>query len=100
MQKRAFHLLGRAEESLAGAGQLCARRAPVEEFRAEGCLERRDAAAHRGVIEPQPLGGGDELPGPGDGEENPDVVPVHDVEALAHFRTAVARTPPLLCAKS
>ena len=77
MQERAFHFLGRAEEALAGAGQLRAGRAPVEQFRAERGLQRRDPAADGRMVEPQALGGGDELPGARDGEEDPDVVPVH-----------------------
>jgi hypothetical protein len=100
VQKGAFHFLGRAEKALAGAGQLRARRAPVEQFRAERGLERRDPAADRRVIESQSFGGGDELAGPRDGEEDPDIVPIHDCQTLAHFRTAVARTPTLLCAKA
>ena len=63
MQERALHLFRRADEALAGAGQLRAGRAPIEQFRAERRLERRDAAADRRVVELQPLGGGDELPG-------------------------------------
>ena len=39
--------------------------------------ERGDAAADRRVVELEPLGGGDELPGARDSEEDPDVVPVH-----------------------
>jgi len=89
-----------SRKPLAGAGQLRARRAPVEQFRAESSFERRDPAADRRVIESQPFGGGDELAGPRDGEEDPDIVPIHDCQALAHFRTAVARTRILLCAKA
>ena len=77
MQEGALHLLGCGEETLAGAGELRAGRAPVEEFCAERRLERRDPAADGRVIELEALGRGDELPGAGDGEEDPDVVPVH-----------------------
>jgi hypothetical protein len=77
MQEGALHLLGCAEETLAGAGQLRTRRAPVEEFCAERRLERRDPAADRRVIELEALGRGHKLPGAGDREEDPDIVPIH-----------------------
>ena len=77
MQEGALHLLGGGEEALARAGQPGARRPPVEQARPERRLERRDAAADGGVVEPQPFGGADELAGAGDGEEDPDIVPVH-----------------------
>jgi hypothetical protein len=77
VQKRALHLLGRADEPLAGAGELRAGRAPIEQLGAELTLQRRDAAADRRVVELEPLGGGDELPGARDGEEDPHVVPIH-----------------------
>ena len=92
MQERALHLFGCAEESLAGAGQLRAGRAPVEQFRAERGLQRRDAAADGRMIELQPLGGGDELPGARDREEDPDVVPVHAARfsTFSHSRCAIS----------
>ena len=77
MQEGALHLLRCGEETLAGAGELRACRAPVEEFCAERGLERGDPAADGRVIELEALGRGDELPGAGDGEKDPDVVPIH-----------------------
>ena len=76
MQERALHLLGGADEALAGAGELRACRAPVEQLGADRFLERRDAAADRRVVELEPLGGGDELPAAGDSEEDADIVPI------------------------
>ena len=99
MQERALHLLGGADEPLAGAGELRARGAPVEQLGADRGLERRDAAADRRMVELEPLGGGDELPAAGDSEKDADVIPVHG-KRLAHFRTADARSLKLLCAKS
>ena len=78
VEEGAFHFLGRAEEAVARRGQRRARRAPLEQLRAERRFERRDAAADGGVVEPQALRRSDELPGAGDGEKDPDVVPVHD----------------------
>ncbi len=46
-------------------------------FRAERGLEGSNAAADGRMIEFQPLGGGDELPGARDREEDSHVVPVH-----------------------
>ncbi len=78
VQERAFHLLGGADEALARAGELRARRAPVEQLGADRFFKRRDAAADRRVVELEPLGGGDELPAARDCEENPDVIPIHE----------------------
>ena len=99
MQEGALHLLGGADEALARAGELRAGRAPVEQLGADRLFERRDAAADRRMIELEPLRGGDELPAAGDGEEDADVVPIHQ-RYLAYFRTADARSLKLLCAKS
>ncbi len=77
VQERALHLFRRADEPLAGAGELRPCRAPVEQFRANRFFERRDAAAHRRVVELESFGGGDELAAPRDSEENPDVIPIH-----------------------
>src|SRR6202451_2842494 len=75
MQERAFHLLGGADEALARAGELGARRAPVEQLGADRFFERRDAAADRRMVELEPLGGGDELPATSDSEEDGGVIP-------------------------
>ena len=77
MQERALHLLGGADEALARAGELRARRATVEQLRADRGLQRRDATADRRMVELEPLGGGDELPAPRDCEEDADVIPIH-----------------------
>jgi hypothetical protein len=76
VQERALHLLG-ADESLARACELGPRGAPVEQLGADRGLERRDAAADRRVVELEPFGGGDELSAARDGEENADVIPIH-----------------------
>ena len=83
VQERALHLLGGADEPFAGAGKLGARRPPVEQLGADRCLQRRDAAADRRVVELEPLGGGDELPAAGDSEENADVIPIHAIRRSA-----------------
>jgi hypothetical protein len=77
MQERAFHLLGGADEALAGASKLSPGRASVEQLGADRGLQRRDATADRRVVKLEPLGGGDELPATRDSEENADVIPVH-----------------------
>ena len=77
VQERALHLLGGDEKPLAGAGQPRARRAAVEQLRAERGLQRRHAPARRRVIEMQPARARHELPGAGDGEEDAHIVPVH-----------------------
>ena len=69
--RKALSICSAARETLAGDGEVRAGGAAVEQFGAERGLQRRDAAAHRRMVEPQPLGGGDELPGAGDGEEDP-----------------------------
>jgi hypothetical protein len=51
VQKGALHFFGRAEETLAGAGELGPRRAAVEQFCAKRRFERSDAAADGRVIE-------------------------------------------------
>ena len=90
VQERALHFLGGGEEALAGAGQPRAGGAPIEQPRAERRLERRDAPADRGVVEPQPLGRRDKLSRARDREEDPDVVPVHGApfSTISHARCA------------
>src|ERR1700677_5362265 len=99
MQERALHLLGGADEALARAGEFSPGGAPVEQLGADRFFERRYATADRRMVELEPLGGGDELPTARDGEEDADVIPIHE-RRLAHFRTADARSLELLCAKS
>ena len=78
VQEGALHLLGRADEPLARFGEPGPGRAPVEQPRADRGFERGDPAAHRRMVEFQPLGGGDELAAAGHGEKDADIVPVHD----------------------
>ena len=85
VQEGALHLLGGAQKRSPALVSLRAGGAPVEQLRAERGLQRRDAAADGRVVEPQPLGRGDELSGARDGEKDPDVVPVHGSRCLAHF---------------
>jgi len=51
------------------------------------------------VVELQPPRRGDELAGARDGEEDADIVPIHQ-PSLAQFRTADARKRRLLCKES
>ena len=97
MQEGALHLLGGADEPLARAGELRARRAPVEQLGADRLFERRDAAADRRMVELEPLGGGDELPAARDGEEDADVVPRYPnpwESALSLTREALGSQAP------
>ncbi len=65
---------------------------PLEQPRAERRFERRDAAARRRVVEPEPPRRGDELPGARHREEDADIVPVHrpDLSTIPHSRCAKA----------
>ena len=78
VQERAFHLLGGGDEPLTRAGELGSGRPPVEQLGADRLFKRRNAAADRGMVELEPLGGGDELATTRDSEKNPDVIPIHE----------------------
>ena len=69
VQERAFHLLGGADEPLARAGELRARRAPVEQFGADCFFERSNATADRRVVKLEPFGGSDKLAATRDSEK-------------------------------
>ena len=72
-----LHPLGDLEEALAGGRQFAAGRQAAEQLCAERGLQRGDAARDGGVVEVEPSGGAENLPGAGDGEKDADVVPVH-----------------------
>ena len=84
VQECALHLLRRADEPLARAGELRPGRAAVEQLRADRRLERRDPAADRCMVELEPLGGGDELAAARDREKDANVVPVQRSRSPIH----------------
>ena len=63
VQECALHLLRRADEPLARAGELRPGCAAIEQFGADGGLQRGDAAADRRMVEAQAFRRSDKLAG-------------------------------------
>ena len=101
VQERRFHPLRGQEEAIARAGQRRASSAALEKFRAKPRLKRGDAAADRGVIQPQSFCRRHKLPAARDSEKHAHIVPIHPagLTGSANICTHVARNRLLLCKK-
>jgi hypothetical protein len=92
-----FHALGGMQEDFAFGRQFAAVGAPHQQPRLQPLLERRHPPRQRRMVDAEPLRGGKDLAGPGNGKKHADIVPVHDWPYV-YLCTTVDYISALICA--
>jgi hypothetical protein len=87
-----FHRLGAVGDALAGLGQQVAGLAAIEQFGRQMPLQTVDPPDHRGMIDPELLGGGRHRSAADDRQHEAEVIPVDGAKTLIqHFRTSMVQ---------